>query len=1028
MFCDLVGSTALSARLDPEDMREIVGTYHRCCAEQITKAGGFVAKYMGDGVLAYFGYPQAHEDDAERALRAGLGLVDAVANLPTDHGTSLQVRVGVATGLVIVGDLIGEGDAQERGVVGETPNLAARLQGVAEPGEVVISQTTRRLTGGMFEYRDLGPISLKGLSEPVRAWQVTGASAAQGRFEAQHETSLTPLVGRDEEIELLLKRWRQAASREGRVVLLSGEPGIGKSRLTAELQERLQSEPHTRLRYFCSPQHTDSAFYPVISQLERAAQFERQDGSGTKFVKLSALVGGPSSGHLQLLSELLSIPSDGDLYQPLSVSPQRKKQQTIEALLRQLEMLSNKKPVLMVFEDVHWIDPSSREVLELTVERAKGLPLLLVITFRPEFQAPWVGQPHVTAMSLSRLGHRQGAALVGSVAGSTRLAPEVMAEIAERADGVPLFVEELTKAVVEAEVKGGSGAVALTAAPSSGFSVPASLHTSLMARLDHLGVIAKETAQIGAVIGREFSYQLLASVAEKSDAELQTALSKLAEAGLVFCRGRVPEATYLFKHALVRDAAYSTLLRRQRQELHARVASALEGQFEEITNSQPGLLAQHCAEAGLVEQAITYWLKAGRQAVARSEMSEATSQLRKAIALVSTQPADANRQRAEFDLQMALGRALIATKGYVASETAGAFARARTLCTELNEPPELAARLLYYEFTSNYFQGRLNQALERANEMERLAEAQNDSAMRFLGARFLGTCYHWMGRFIEARAPLERALAHYNPKNRPIYAAFGVDDPQIIARMHLSSVLSYMGYLDQARHERDSALAEARQLGHPYPLGNALTMDWAPGVDSGDQILQAAEELLALAAAHGYARLTATGSMMKGRALAALGQGSEGAALVRRGIADLEARGDVLLNTRHLTELAEMYIRLGQEKEAGRLLEEAMRAVEVKDERAWEAEVYRVCANLHVLTDDRAAAEASLLKALTIGRQQSAKLWELRAGTTLARLWKEQGRRSEAVDLLAPIYGWFTEGFDTPNLKDARTLLEELAK
>ena len=530
MFCDLVGSTALSARLDPEDMRDIIGKYHRCCAEQITKAGGFVAKYMGDGVLAYFGYPQAHEDDAERALVGALALAAAVPRLRTSHDAELQVRIGIATGLVVVGDLIGEGAAQEQAVVGETPNLAARLQSLAEPGQVLISQSTRRLAGGMFEYRDLGRVTLKGLAEPVEAWQVTGTSSVRGRFEAQHESSLTPLIGREEELELLLRRWRQAAGGEGQVVLLSGEPGIGKSRLTVALQERLQAEPHTRLRYFCSPQHADSALYPIISQLERAAEFERHDTADAKLDKLTTLLG-PSAGHErdnQLLAELLTIPT-ADRYAPLDWSAQRKKDETLKALLRQLELLSRQRPVLMIYEDVHWIDPSTRELLDVAVERVARFPVLLVITFRPEFQPPWIGPAHVSPLSLSRLGHREGMALAGSVAGDRILSDAVIQEIIDRTDGVPLFLEELTKAVTEAGAREGGVSALLSAT-----SVPATLHASLMARLDRLGPTTKEVAQIGAAIGREFSYEVLAAVARKSDTVLRTTLNGFNEAGLVF--------------------------------------------------------------------------------------------------------------------------------------------------------------------------------------------------------------------------------------------------------------------------------------------------------------------------------------------------------------------------------------------------------------------------------------------------------------------------------------------------------------
>jgi class 3 adenylate cyclase len=670
MFCDLVGSTALSARLDPEDMREIIGSYHRCCAEQITKAGGFVAKYMGDGVLAYFGYPHAHEDDAECAVRAGLELIEAVPNLRAGHDATLEVRVGIATGLVVVGDLIGEGAAQEQGVVGETPNVAARLQALAEPSQVVISHSTRRLTAGLFEYCDLGRVTLKGLADAVQAWQVRGASAVQSRFEAQHEASLTPLVGREEELELLLRRWQRAKCGEGQVVLLSGEAGIGKSRLTVALQERLQVEPHTRLRLFCSPHHQDSAFYPIIMQLERAAGFERQDTPEAKLDKLASLLGSSSAQEIdtQLLAELLSIPT-GTRYPPLDWSPQRKKARTFEALLRQVKSLAGQQTVLMVHEDVHWIDPTSRELLDLVIERVRRWPVLLIITFRPEIQPSWIGQPHVSTLSLRRLGRREGAALVERVAGNNALPKEITAEIIERTDGIPLFVEELTKAVLEAGPHDEAATRSVSTAPPPALAVPAILHASLMARLDRLGPFVKEIAQTGAAIAREFSYELLASVTQKSEADLQVALARLTDAGLVFCRGTPPQATFLFKHALVRDAAYSTLLRSQRRLLHARIAAVLEKQFPETTSAEPERLAQHCSEAGRLVDAIAFWHKAGQKAAQRSANQEAVGHLGKALDLIHTLPDTPERAAHELVLQRLLGAALMATRGYAAPET-----------------------------------------------------------------------------------------------------------------------------------------------------------------------------------------------------------------------------------------------------------------------------------------------------------------------------------------------------------------------
>ncbi len=601
MFCDLVGSTALSSRLDPEDLREVIAAYHRAVAETVARFDGFVAKYMGDGVLAYFGYPRAHEDDAERAVRAGLGVIDAVGRLDVKSVT-LQARVGIATGLVVVGDLIGEGSAQEQAVVGETPNLAARLQALATPASLAVAASTRQQIGELFDLEDLGPQRLAGFAEPQLAWRVLGESGEVSRFEALR-SGTTPLIGRDEEVELLLRRWGQAKTGEGRLVLISGEPGIGKSRLTAALSEHIGTDPHTRLRYFCSPYHQDSALHPFISQLERAGGFVRADTVEAKIGKLRALLapGTQDDDDIILLTELVSLPSRAA---DLNLSPQRKREKLFEALLSQLEAEARHRPVLMEFEDAHWIDPTSRELLDLTIDRVRRLPVLLVITFRPEFQPPWSGRSHVTSLALNRLGERDGEALVQRLAGNAALTADIVAEIVERTDGVPLFVEELTKAVLESAVQGDRVAAVMATTSLAGLSVPATLHASLMARLDRLGPVPKEVAQIGAVLGREFAYELIDTVAQRDERELQAGLDQLSEAGLLFCRGTAPHSSYLFKHAPVQDAAYSTLLRGRWQELHARVAAGMEQDFSDLVERQPELLAHHLTAAGEIERAV----------------------------------------------------------------------------------------------------------------------------------------------------------------------------------------------------------------------------------------------------------------------------------------------------------------------------------------------------------------------------------------------------------------------------------------
>jgi class 3 adenylate cyclase len=635
-FSDLVGSTALSARMDPEDLREVISAYQKCVAETMGRFGGFVAKYMGDGVLIYFGYPQAHEDDAERAVRAGLELVAAVGGLKSH--APLQTRVGIATGLVVVGDLIGSGASQEQAIVGETPNLAARLQGIAEPNSVVIGESTRKLVGNLFELKDLGSQELKGISGAVTAWAALRPASVESRFDALHASGLTELVGREEELDLLLRRWSNAKTGEGQVVLLSGEPGIGKSRLTAALLERIGGEPHTRLRYFCSPQHTDSALYPIISQMERAAGFAHDDTAQAKLDKLDALLAQSFTQHQDatLLAAMVSLPNDGR-YPTLELSPQQRRQKTLEALNTQLTALSKTNPVLMIFEDVHWIDPTSLEVLARSVDRTRMLAVLLIITYRPEFEPPWIGLPHVTAVTVNRLGEREIAALINRVAGNKALSANIRHDIIERTDGIPLFVEEMTKAVIEVESEEAAKRT-VAIAPSARKVVPATLHASLMARLDRLGP-AKEVAQIGAAIGREFSDELIAAIARKPGPELKTALDRLIEAGLLFGHGVFPHRTYLFKHALVRDAAYSTLLRGRRQELHDQIVSALQLNFPELVVSQPEVLAHHSAEAGALVEAIEYYVLAAKRATAAMNNKEAKAHLKRGTTLLEQLPA-----------------------------------------------------------------------------------------------------------------------------------------------------------------------------------------------------------------------------------------------------------------------------------------------------------------------------------------------------------------------------------------------------
>ena len=1026
MFCDLVGSTALSARLDPEDMRDIIGAYHRCCAEQITKAGGFVAKYMGDGVLAYFGYPQAHEDDAERAVRGALALIDAVAKLRARHDAPLQVRVGLATGLVVVGDLIGEGDAQERGVVGETPNLAARLQALAEPGQIVIANSTRRLTGGMFEYHDLGKVSLKGLADPVQAWQVLGASTVESRFEAQHGAALTPLVGREEEAELLLRRWQQATTGEGRVVLISGEPGIGKSRLTAALSEQIGSQPHTRLRYFCSPHHEDSALHPFIAQLERTAGFTRDDTVEQKLGKVRALLapGARDGDDLALLTELLSLPNTAA---DLNLSPQRKREKLFDALLNQLEAEARRRPVLMVFEDAHWIDPSSRELLDFTVDRVRHLPVLLAITFRPEFQPPWSGRAHVTSLALNRLGERHGEALVQTLAGNAALTPEIVAEIVERTDGVPLFVEELTKAVLESATQSDRVAAVLATTSAAALSVPATLHASLVARLDRLGPMPKEIAQIGAVLGREFSYELIEPVAQRPERELQAALDQLGDAGLLFCRGTAPHASYLFKHALVQDAAYSTLLRRRRQELHARVAAVLEGHFADLVERQPELLAHHFTSAGDPERAVDQWLKAGRHAAARFTYREAIAHFERGLGLLRSLEGSPVRDGREIELQLALGLCLFTAKGALAAKPA--HMRALELAESSGEPQQQFEALYgVWQSTRDNVSGGIAAAVPLSERLLRMAERDGDDGLRLQAHHSGWTTWFHAGDPAKTREHADAGRLLYDPEKHASHRlVYGGHDPGVCAQISGAWAESLLGYPDNALASISKGLALAERIAHPFTLGFALLFSSQVYLNRREperalRHLDAAEAV----AAEQRLSFNLEPGMLRGAALLGQGAVDEAIACIREGVAKWTRLGRTLNLPFGLASLAEGLARRGERVAALAALREGLEIADATGEHKWDAELHRLTGTVLLAENKLGEGQAALHQAIRIAQAQQAKLLELRAARDLAWLWGEQHRRTEARDLLAPIYGWFTEGFDTPDLKEAKALLEEL--
>jgi DNA-binding winged helix-turn-helix (wHTH) protein/predicted ATPase len=1018
--CELL----LEARgsMDPEDLREIVRSYQGCVADTARRYDAFVAHTHGNTASLFFGYPHAREDDAERAVHAALPLIAAVASL--ESPIPLHARIGIATGLVVVGEPASLGGAPE--VAGETPNIASRLHAIAAPDEVVIAESTRRLLGAMFELRDLGEQNLAGVAKGGHAFQVVRPSSVVSRFDALHTDGFTTLVGREEELELLLRRWSRAKAGQGQVVLLSGEAGIGKSRLAAALSEAIAGEPQTRLRYFCSPQHIDSAFYPIISHLERAAGFARDDAPQIKVDKLDALFArvSISKEDAPLFAELLSVTNDGR-YPTFDLAPQQRRERTLDACTAQMEALSRRNPLLIIFEDAHWSDPTTLESFSRAVDRLKTLRILLLVTFRPEFQAPWVGRPYVTSLTINRLTEREADAMIDYIVGDKSLPLGVRRDINARTDGIPLFVEEMTEAILEARSEAAAERTGATV-PFPEPAPPPSLQASLMARLDRLGP-AKETAQMGAAIGREFSQVLLAAVVRKPEAELTAALDRLIEAGLLFRQGVPPHATYLFKHALVRDAAYGTLLREPRRALHACIAETLETEFAEIADSRPELLARHCTEAGLVEKSVAGWAKAGRRSVARSAMVEAAAQLQKGLDQLGLLPDTHERQGQELEFWSALAAVLIAVKGQAAPETGHAYARARELWARLGSPSGFL-QIPFGQSRYHMYRGEFDLAQRLAEDLLRLSGQRNDSAGLVLGHCSSGRNLSLVGSFASSRSHLEEALALYDPVSHRVLVREAGVDPQVLSQAFLGIVLFCLGYPDQALAQSRAAIAEARRLTHPPSLASALAIGAGLLSLGGDNAAlgDRADELVAITTEQGFPAWHAQGTIYRGYAKAENGDVVEGVSLLRSGLSAYRATGTVTWIAHLIALLASACQLAGQAEESLALLDDALHIVESTRERWLEAELNRHKGQLLLQQGHTDAAEDLYRKALSIAGEQEARLWELRAAVSLAQLLRDHGRRAEAGDLLRPVYDRFTEGFDTLDLKHARTLLDEL--
>ena len=1029
-FCELICPSALT--FDVEDLRDVIGAYRRSVAETVSRCNGSIGKHIGNVVVVHFGHPAAHEDDAERAVQAGLRLCTAVKELAAEVGRALSFRVGIATGLVIVDDAANVGEPQEGGIVGEAPTVAGRLLGLAGPDTVVIDGATRRLIGNLFTCRDLGSVGPVAAATPTHAWQVLGWSGVDSRFEALRGANPTQLVGRDEELEVLRRRWAQACRGEGRVVLIGGEPGIGKSRIVQALQQCVQAEPHTKLRYFCSPYHTNSAFYPIVRQLEHALQFTSSDTTGEKCAKLSALLqkaARPVAHSDALLRELLSLAAVDREPVP-EMSPQKRKETTFAMLLALIEGLAANQPALMIVEDVHWLDPTSLEFLAILIERVPSLPLLVIVTFRPEFTPPWVGEAHVTTTLLSRLDERHARLLVHQVAASAILANATVDQIISRADGVPLFAEELTKAVVESGASASGVDQVISPLPLSASGVPATLQALLMTRLDRVGS-AKEIAQIGAAIGREYSYELLAAVSGQTETELLAGLNRLTEAGLLYCRGVGREATYLFKHALVQDAAYATLLKGRRKRLHATIAHVLEQRFPALAQAQPEVVAEHYTSAGMEPQAIFLWLKAGQLANDNSANREAVSHLNKGLEILSALPIGRERDELELRLHSSIAPALVATKGYGAAETVAAYERARVLMRATSEysaqPGVLAGLYAVYVTLADY-----EKALDVAEECLAAAKRRSDRAHLCIANRLLAVSHDMAGNFRLARRHGEEAWALYDRERHGRLAWHYAQDIGVAAGSFLAIALVHLGCFGRSAILTRDVLELAERLDHHNTIGYAHCCGGAvPAFFMHDfaALRHHTERMQMYGRQHDMPQWVSWGACLEAPALAAAGE-------LKQAIRQMEA-GLLLrerINNKHSTRLilsgaVEVYLHAGRIVDALELLAKLLEAADASYERWTNADLWRLKGDALLASEGKSAtgeAQACYGHALSIAEQQRSSLFELRAATHLARLMAETGGRRSAFELLATKLGLFADASQQSDLQAAKALLNDL--
>jgi class 3 adenylate cyclase/predicted ATPase len=1016
LFCDLVGSTAISAQLDAEEWRDVVGGYIEAASAAVAEMGGRVTRKLGDGLLALFGYPVGQENDAERAVRAALSIQRALAELNRRNAAAgkpeLKARIGLDAGPVVV-DAAG-------GIFGEVPNVAARVEAIAEPGTVLITARVQRQIAGLFVAEERGGHTLKGVPAPVTLYRIVRASGGGRRSGRRH---FTPLIGRDEEMAMLLRRWDRARQGDGQFVLIVGEPGLGKSRLLEEFRARLRETPHTWAEWTCLQLLQSTPLHP-IAEWGRARFGGADVPADRRLAELEsslAQVRLNPAENVPLLAPLLDIPLPEQRKPNLAPAELRRRQ--LAALTNWAISSARVQPLVLAFEDLHWADPTTLDVLHGIAERGALAPLFAVATTRPEFRPPWSMHSHHGTVSLAPLDRRQVRDMVAQLSAQQELLRDVVEDVVTRTGGVPLFIEEVTRLLLERGQQGGMQ------------EIPPTLQQLLTARLDRLGP-AREVAQIGAVVGRDFSYALIRAVANMEDAALQAALERLAEADILLVQGLPPESVYRFKHALIQDAAYENLLKSRRQALHRSVAEALRDNLAATAAAEPELLAHHFTQAGLTEAAIEWWGQAGQRSLERSALVEAAEQLTRALVQIATLPGTPALRRQQIKLQVSLMTPLVHVKGYAAPETKAAAERARLLIEQaeaLGEPPEdplLLFVVLYGFWAANYIAFNGDIVRDLGAQFFALVEKQATIAPQMIGHRLMGTSLLSTGEIAEARAHFDKGIALYDPtEHRTLATRFGVD-VRVSILSYRSWALWMLGYPEAALADAEAALSDAREIGQAATLMFALNYTSLPHIFRGDYAKAKAvvDELVVLADEKGTLIWKASGLSLQGILLALSGKPADAIPMIISGRSMYESTGATLGLSWRSPHLSAAYAELGQFDDAWRCVNEAITAVEATKETWCEAESHRVAGEIALKSPEANApnAQAHFERALAVARAQQAKSWELRAAMSMARLLRDQGKRDEARDQLAPVYGWFTEGFDTLDLKDAKALLDEL--